>query len=92
MSDEPEVEIDFIVVGFDEKNRIVASPTSTLGSVKLTSLKDLEARYEDFNGNVWTGSIVEVSEDAIIIEFEKFGLGEGPPGLGLGSLIRVTRT
>lgn len=91
MIDESLEEIDFIVVGFDEKNRIVASPTSTLGSVKLISLKGLKVRYEDFNGNVWIGSIVEVSEGVIIIEFEKSSLGEGPPGLGLGSLIRVTK-
>ncbi|MEM2040721.1 MAG: hypothetical protein QXI52_02235 [Nitrososphaerota archaeon] len=87
-----EEEIDFIVVGFDEDNRIIASPTSSLGSLRLSVLKGLNARYEDFNGVVWVGKIVEVSEEAIIVEFEKIGSGEWPPGLGLGSIIRVTRS
>ncbi|MGC8937261.1 MAG: hypothetical protein ACP5KV_07890 [Candidatus Methanomethylicaceae archaeon] len=84
-------EIDLIVVGFDDKNRVVASPTSSLGSLQLSSVKGLEARYEDFNGVVWIGNVVEVASDAVIVEFEKVREGEWPTGLGLGSLIRVSR-
>jgi hypothetical protein len=84
-------EIDLIVVGFDEKNRVVASPTSSLGSLQLSSIKGLEARYEDYYGTIWIGSVAEVVGDAAIIEFEKMKMGEWPAGLGLGSLIRVSK-
>ncbi len=92
MVDESSAEdIDLIVVGFDEKNRVVASPTSSLGSLQLSSIKGLEARYEDYNGTIWIGSVTEVIGDAAIIEFEKMRMGVWPTGLGLGSLIRVTK-
>lgn len=84
-------EIDLIVVGFDDKNRVIASPTTSLGSLQLSSIKGLEARYEDYKGIVWVGSVAEVVGETVVIEFEKARMGEWPTGLGLGSLIRVCK-
>ncbi|MDW8041913.1 MAG: hypothetical protein RMJ75_03795 [Nitrososphaerota archaeon] len=86
MSEEP---IDMIVVGFDELERALVSPTSGSGDVDLTSLVGKEVVYLDYNGNPWKGRVVEALEDVLSVEFDATKEGREVPGLGQGSLIRV---
>lgn len=86
MSEEP---IDMIVIGFDELDRALVSPTSGSGDVDLPSLVGKEVVYLDYNGNPWKGRVVEAAEDVLTVEFEAAKEGKEVPGLGQGSLVRV---
>ncbi|MEM1967573.1 MAG: hypothetical protein QXO86_06875 [Nitrososphaerota archaeon] len=87
MSDEEFEPIDAIVVGFDEAERILASPTSPLELEKLASFIGLDALYEDYNGNIWRGKVVDTYGDTLVVVFEE--LSQLPPGLGQGSLLKL---
>jgi len=86
--DEPEW-IDAIVVAFDEQDRVLASPTSSVDSSLLSGLIGEEAIYEDYNGVAWRGTVVDVSGESVVIVFNPEAPYELPPGLGNGSLIRI---
>lgn len=86
MSGEP---IDMIVVGFDELERALVSPTSGAGEVDLASMMGKEVVYLDYNGKPWRGRVVEVLEEVLSVEFDAVKEGKEVPGLGQGSLVRV---
>ncbi len=92
MSDEEEM-LDAIVVGFDEEGRIIASLTSGGANIDLSRLKGMEAQFEDTNGVIWRGRIIEVHGDALVIDFGEKALSaeEGASGLGQGSMIRIPK-
>ncbi|MCS7145601.1 MAG: hypothetical protein RMJ28_03760 [Nitrososphaerota archaeon] len=89
MSDEEHEWIDAIVIGFDEEERILASPTATLESARLSALVGEEALYEDFNGTIWRGKVIDVAEDVFVVVFKMGASSELPPGLGAGSLLKL---
>jgi hypothetical protein len=88
MSEEREP-IDAIVVGFDEQDRVLAQPTSSVGA-DPSSLVGKEVVYLDYNGNPWKGVVREAMEDVLVIEFEAMRTGQEIPGLGQGSLVRIS--
>jgi hypothetical protein len=88
MSEEREP-IDAIVVGFDEQDRVLAQPTSS-GTADPMSLVGKEVVYLDYNGNPWKGVVREAMEDVLVIEFEAMRAGQEIPGLGQGSLVRIS--
>ncbi|GBC70615.1 hypothetical protein HRbin02_00383 [Candidatus Calditenuaceae archaeon HR02] len=89
MSDEEVEWIDAIVVGFDEEERILASPTSPIEPSQLTSFVGEEALYEDYNGNPWRGRIVDSAGDVVVVVFSEQATVGLPPGLGQGSLLKL---
>jgi ribosomal protein L35AE/L33A len=89
MSDEEFEWIDAIVVGFDEEERILASPTSPIEPSQLTAFIGEEVVYEDYNGNPWRGRIVDSAGDVLVVVFGEQGSSGLPPGLGQGSLLKL---
>ncbi len=89
MSEEREP-IDAIVVGFDEQDRVLAQPTSSSGETDLSSMVGKEVVYLDYNGNPWKGVVKEAMGDVLVIEFEALSAGQEIPGLGQGSLLRIS--
>lgn len=89
MSEEREP-VDAIVVGFDEHDRVLAQPTSSSGGTELSEMLGKEVVYLDYNGNPWRGVVREVLEDVLVIEFEAMREGQEIPGLGQGSLVRIS--
>jgi hypothetical protein len=83
--------LDFIVVGFDEQERILVSPTSGIDPSELESLVGSKVFYEDYKSVLWRGRVVEVLGDVLVIVFGDEGQGGEniPPGLGQGSLVRI---
>lgn len=81
--------IDAIVVGFDEEERILAYVTVPVEHSLLAKFIGREAVYEDFNGNIWRGRIVDSTGDFLIIVFGAEGSLFLPPGLGAGSLLKL---
>ncbi len=83
--------IDFIVIGFDENERILVSPTSGSGVLDLERMVGCEVLYEDYRSVVWKGRVVEASGDVLVVVFGQEAGEEGvPPGLGQGSLVRIS--
>jgi len=82
--------IDFIVIGFDENERILVSPTSGSGVEVLERMVGCEVRYEDYRSVIWRGRVVEATGDVLVVVFGEEAGEEGiPPGLGQGSLVRI---
>jgi len=82
--------LDAIVIGFDDEDRILATLTAPMSNDEIKVLKGCRVTYEDFKGVVWEGRVIDVQEDALIIEFSRSALSEGgPSGLGQGSLLRI---
>ena len=82
-------ELDAIVVGFDEQERVLVQPTSGITGEELAKLVGKEAVYVDYNGRPWKGSVTEALEDVLVVEFEALKSGQEVPGLGQGSLLRI---
>ncbi|MEM0381144.1 MAG: hypothetical protein QXQ48_02880 [Nitrososphaerota archaeon] len=89
MSDEELEWVDAIVVGFDEEERILASPTSPIEASLLSGYVGEEVLYEDYNGTLWRGRVVDATGEVVVVTFGEGGSTELPPGLGQGSLLKL---
>jgi len=85
-----EEELSAIVVAFDGDDCIV-STTTPIDSSELRKLVGCEVFYEDFRGEIWRGTVVDLFEgDTLRVRFSEEAISQGgPSGLGQGSLVKI---
>ncbi|MCS6784536.1 MAG: hypothetical protein NZ581_05010 [Candidatus Caldarchaeum sp.] len=88
-----EEEITAVVVAFAGDDCVV-STTTPVDASELSKLVGCEVLYEDFKGDLWKGTVIDVYEgETLLVRFSGEAISQGgPSGLGQGSLVKILIT